>query len=369
MTEQAGSESPRRTRVEELVQFLCSAPCAGRAPGTPGSDLARERLEAELAAAGVVPAGSDGYRQRYAEGVNLLARVPGRGALRERAVLVAAHYDHLGQTADGADAYWGADDNAAAVAILIELARALVDGQVDDDQERRSVILALFDCEEPPHFTTRSMGSMVYVDDPPPGHVIESIDQMICMDLVGHALGGPDLPDAVRQSLFVLGAELSEGTPALVDQVGAQASGVVLRRMNLDVIPALSDYYAFVRARVPALFLTCGRWEHYHSPTDTPEKLDYPKILATVDALGALVASQQVRSEAPVVFVPDGHDDPAAIETLRSVGELLAPLRPQIAEARAMLDDLARAAAAGPLNASQRHMLSMLVIGLETTLQ
>ena len=29
---------------------------------------------------------------------------------------------------------------------------------------------------------------------------------------------------------------------------------------------------------MPYLFLTCGRWQHYHQPTDTPDRLDYAKM-------------------------------------------------------------------------------------------
>ncbi len=51
-------------------------------------------------------------------GANVVAHLnPGDG----KAILVGAHYDHLGREAPG-EAYWGADDNAAAVAILLEIA-------------------------------------------------------------------------------------------------------------------------------------------------------------------------------------------------------------------------------------------------------
>ena len=42
---------------------------------------------------------------------------------------------------------------------------------------------------------------------------------MICLDLVGHAVGPETIPDPVRNSLFVLGAERSEGTAAVVDAI------------------------------------------------------------------------------------------------------------------------------------------------------
>ncbi|HIO02789.1 MAG TPA: M28 family peptidase, partial [Alphaproteobacteria bacterium] len=51
-----------------------------------------------------------------------------------------AHYDTC-------DSLPGADDNAAAVPVLLEVA-----AQMADETLERSVILAFFDAEEPPHF-------------------------------------------------------------------------------------------------------------------------------------------------------------------------------------------------------------------------
>ena len=344
------------------MDVLCSEACAGRAPGTPQGIAAREHLVAAFAAAGVEPAGEQGYLQAVPGcGANVLARIPGRGPLAERAVLVAAHYDHLGRHAEGT--FWGADDNAAAVAILLDLARGLA---AAPEGLGRQVILAAFDGEEPPHFLDETMGSMRYVRQPTAP--LDRLDAMVCMDLCGHAVGPPGAPEPVRRSLFVLGAELSEGTPALCDAVAAGAQGVVPRRLALDVIPPLSDYHAFRQAGVPVLFLTCGRWEHYHQPSDTPDKLDFPKILATADYLRELTLALSARPEAPVRFLPEGRDDAATVASLLALADLLAPYSNAAALARPVLRLLAGAAAKGPLGRLQRGTLHALVAGLEVAL-
>src|SRR5258706_4950733 len=117
------------------------------------------------------------------------------------------------------------------------------------------------------------MGSQRFVEDPP--LPLDQIDLMVCLDLCGHALGKPE----VARDLFVLGAETSEGTAALVD--GIRVEGLNIRRAGINLLPPLSDYHAFRERGVPFLFLTGGRWRHYHTPEDTPEKLDYAKIAAT----------------------------------------------------------------------------------------
>lgn len=363
MTDAArGPDDARIARIEDLVAFLCSPGCAGRAPGTPGSLLARQRLVQELERAGVEPAGDDGWLQEVPGcGHNVIGRVPGSGPLAGRALVVGAHYDHLGAAAHG-QAYRGADDNAAAVAILVELARALGRGPVAG----RQVILALFDGEEPPHFLTGTMGSMRWVARP--CVPLETIDQMVCMDLVGHALGPDAFPEQVRRSLFVLGAERSQGTDALVEACAARAQGVTPRRLGMDVVPPLSDYYSFEEAGVASLFLTCGRWEHYHQVTDTPDRLDLPKIAATATFLEDLTRTLAARPDAPVRHDPARRDDLATIRSLQTIGRLLAPLVPPVSAALAPLDALEAAAARGPLDASARTQVRILVGQLEALL-
>ncbi|MGB0242283.1 MAG: M28 family peptidase [Verrucomicrobiales bacterium] len=42
----------------------------------------------------------------------------------------------------------------------------------------------------------------------------------------------------------------------------------------------MSDHGIFRENDVPYIFLSCGRWEHYHRPTDTPDRLNYSKVAA-----------------------------------------------------------------------------------------
>lgn len=262
--------------------------------------------------------------------MNLISQVRGTGP---RWLLVGAHYDHLGQ--HGGETYFGADDNAAAVAVLVELGRALA----ARPPEGRSVLLAAFDGEEPPYFHTQGMGSVHYVAHP--SVPLDEVDLMVCMDLVGHALGPPEAPAAVRQSLFALGAERSEGTAALVERIARLEPGVVVRRADADVIAPLSDHWAFWKNQVPFLFLTCGRWQHYHQPTDTPDKLDWPKLTATVRWLERLVRESCARPEGPVKFT-QVHDDASTLASLRALLEQLVSATPTAATGLAEIEALER---------------------------
>jgi Zn-dependent M28 family amino/carboxypeptidase len=359
------SDQHRVEQMKALISELCGPECAGRKAGTPGGERARTLIVTELGRLGLEPAGTQGYLQSVpgCHGANVIARVRGQGSLSQRCILVAAHYDHLGTI--GGEIFPGADDNAAAVAILLETARTVAAHKNDLGRE---VLFCAFDAEEPPFYRSSAMGSVHFVRS---RHVpIENIDTMICMDLMGHAVGAPGLPDEVRRSIFVLGAERSRGTAQLVDRVGGNARGVVPRRMSSDVLPALSDYYAFELERVPFLFLTSGRWKHYHTVTDTPEKLDYAKILATSEYLHALIMACSTRDDAPVLFDDRGNDDRAMLASVRDLARLVMPhiheAKNLLASAEALDKVIARG---GSFGARDRQALSILVMSIEEMLQ
>ena len=291
-------------------------------------------------------------------GANILAPLRGE---QERWVVVSAHHDHLGQR--GGQTFHGADDNAAAVAIMLEVARALR----RNPPKGRGVLFASFDGEEPPYFLSEGMGSEHFAHHPTVP--LETVDLMISMDLMGHAVGPEAAPPEVRQSVFALGAERSEGTGALVDRLARVEPGVVIRRMDAETVPPLSDYWGFWRRSIPFLFLTNGRWRYYHTPEDTPEKLDYPKINATARWLERLVREACARPEPQVRFLQGVRDDASTLRSIIDLVSKLERLSPMAAMARGSAEQLlARCDPAGRLGDDSRTSLLMLVQRLESSL-
>jgi hypothetical protein len=89
---------PLESRLEAHVRELASDRYAGRAPGTPGGEAAVRYIETRLRAAGLEPAGSDGYRQP----------VPLRGIRTARGTALAWRPEPAGDEASG-----GRDASAA----------------------------------------------------------------------------------------------------------------------------------------------------------------------------------------------------------------------------------------------------------------
>jgi hypothetical protein len=341
--------------MRSLVETLCSDPCAGRAPGTPEGQKARVVVTDALRAAGLDP-----FEQEVpgCRGANVLAQINGDC---DRHVLVAAHFDHLGK--HGGKVYWGADDNAAAVAILVDVARALTQKRPGG----RGVIFAAFDGEEPPYFLSGAMGSQRFAEQPIVP--LDRIDMMVCMDLVGHSFGGEGLPAEVRQSMFALGAERSKGTALLVDKLAEAVPGVSVRRADAEIIPPLSDYEPFWKRNRPFLFLTSGRSRYYHTPEDTPEKLDYPKMEATARWLEGFVRASCERPEEPIPFLDGVYDDASTLRSLIALTTSLATVSPEAEQGREYAVALLAACdREGRLPSGRRSEVQMLVGMLESRL-
>lgn len=239
----------------------------GRRVGTPGHDKARAYLLGRMADIGLEPYVGDSFEMKFesdkGSGVptrftNLVGVVPGR----ERALpplLVGAHYD------SAVDAPC-VDDNAAAVAIALALGERFSAGEL-----KRDLIVALFDSEEPPYWSTIAMGSadLVAHHTPEGGFGLALI-----LDLVAHDVHAPDamarmmFPEVV-DLLFVTGAESDAALPDVVRAAVAGGERLVVVAAPTHYIGDTSDHGAFRAAGHPFLFLTCGRGPHYHKPSDT----------------------------------------------------------------------------------------------------
>ncbi len=201
---------------------------------------------------------------------NVVAKLPGRGPRAAEAIVVGAHYDHLGigPPVNGDSIYNGAEDNASGVAAVLAAADAIVGSAV---RPQRSILFVAFAAEE-----LGLQGSEWLVRHPPAG-----------IRLVGgYAMDVLNLYGKTRDNGTVGVDQSSLGT--LVRQAAA------VERMTINEDPDdlrrgrffRSDNYAFARADIPAMRLVNGvdfvgrpsdwgrqqrerYWdERYHQPSD-----------------------------------------------------------------------------------------------------
>jgi len=256
-----------------MADVLALTADGGRNVGSLGHKRSRDFIVTRLAELGASQYSGDSFLLPYgpeaSRFANIIATIP--GADPEKApVLLGAHYDTCGDIP-------GADDNAAAVAILLGVAETL-SRQVCE----RSVVLAFFDAEEPPYFLSSSMGSIRFYEDQRTGPVHAAI----ILDLVGHDVPVKGLEDL----LFITGAESDPGLEMTVRHSEPESGLRTVPTLN-SYVGDLSDHHIFRENERPYLLLTCGHWEHYHMPTDTTDKLSIGKIEAVANYVVTLTKS------------------------------------------------------------------------------
>lgn len=209
--------------------------------------------------------------------------------------LVGAHYDSVAGTV-------GADDNASAIAVQLETARHLKAMKMIEKRDL-AVTFVSFALEEPPVFGTRYMGSRVYADKARKNK--EQIDGMICLEMVGyscHYPGCQHYPLPLKFSGYpkegnfigIVGNFSSRGfTRSLFRSFQKNPELPVLKQtipFSGWLLPQvrLSDHASFWDQGFKAVMITDSafyRNPHYHSSSDTMEKLDYRFMAELVESL------------------------------------------------------------------------------------
>ena len=303
-------------RLRNHVDYLASPKREGRKPGTQGHQAAAQYIVQAFQDANLESVPSlDGYRQQISSeiGDNLIGiRRAQSPPATERWLLLGAHYDHLGKS--GAKIYAGADDNAAAVAILLEIAMAL------PALRHYSMAFVAFNAEEPPYAL---MGSQFFVDHLPTeiGN-LRNFQAVIILELMGGVHWEP-----LKHSIFAGGAEQS---PKLYRHIKDRTSlnpknqELCIKPLGMHLIEEIpligrtpfSDYHAFRNASVPFLFLSAGRTPRYHQPTDLPNTLHYERMALTTEWLLNLF-HQIDEDREPYEFLPSTIDFVQEVKTLQ----------------------------------------------------
>jgi len=238
-----------------------NALAAAQAPGSFATG-ARARIRVDMA--------SDEVRS-----ANVVGILPGTDpALADEAVVIGAHYDHLGRV-DGV-VYPGADDNASGTAVVLGLARAFAAA----GGTGRTLVVALFGAEE-----LGLIGSRHYVGWPvvPLARTVA----MVNFDMVGRLQA---------RRLSVSGGDSGSSLRALVSEA-AQNEGIGTDLQGSPHSP--SDHSRFYEAGVPVLFFHTSIHGDYHRPTDTADKIDAAGM-ARVAAVAVRVIERLATDARPV---------------------------------------------------------------------
>jgi len=280
--------APRRSRLEQLIaarragaRALLLVDDTLPALATTAAPVAILSGTVTRAGAAALLGGSGRTRLRIElateerRAANVIGVVPGTDPARAgEAVVIGAHYDHLGREGDAV--YPGADDNASGTAAVLGLAQSLATARLP-----RTLVVMLFSGEE-----IGLVGSDYQVRHPS-AVPIERMVAMLNFDMVGRLDG---------RHLQVGGVDTGGSFRGLVEAAAKEVG------LDVDLSPAgsgPSDHTRFHDAGVPVLFFHSGSHADYHRPSDTADKIDAAGMARIAD-LGCLVVTRIAGGPRPI---------------------------------------------------------------------
>ena len=264
-------------------------------------------------------------QQEKKTGRNVLGRLQMNESPAGQIVVVGAHIDHLGTGPNGnslargdeqSQIHFGADDNASGVSAMMQIAEAMALAKdAGKLHGSRDVVFAAWSGEE-----LGLLGSSHYVKNletmfsqhaaavegnagdaeqsekkaedpagPNTGGLSLYIAACLNMDMVGR----------LQEKLVLQGIGSSAAWQKIIEQANVPL-GLSLTLQDDSYLP--TDASVFFLHGVPILSAFTGNHSEYHTPRDTPEKLNYEGI-AKVANLMSLVCRHLIATEQPPIYV------------------------------------------------------------------
>jgi peptidase M28-like protein len=256
------------------IHWLTAPARAGRGSRSPEAHATAEWIAGQLRIAGYTP-----QLQPIADLADQVNVIAAYGPATGRAILVVAHYDHLG-TIDGR-MYPGADDNASGVAVALAIARDLRVHPIDG-----RVVFVFTGGEE-----LGLLGARTYASTPTVP--ITDIRAVYNLDMVGRHFFASSVDQDARLAAVGLpeNAEIADAALRAAETAGLELLSVRAGLLKVVGEDRRSDDWMFRDRGVFAVHFSTGLNDDYHEPTDTEDKLSHPQLVRIAAFLRALVAA------------------------------------------------------------------------------
>lgn len=203
------------------------------------------------------------------ETMNVVAKIEGSDpVLKNEAVFIAAHLDHLGVRNNAV--FWGADDDGSGTTAVMLIAKALMENTV---HPKRTIIIALWCGEE-----LGVLGSRHYVNFPT--FPLDKVISYLNLDMVGRNEEDKrfnEKPENNTTSVYTGSVKFnSEDLYKLLYETNAYVN-LRLKDDHEDRV-LRTDTANFYNRNIPTLKTFTGEHLDYHKATDTPDKINYEKL-------------------------------------------------------------------------------------------
>jgi hypothetical protein len=291
-------------QLKKHLKFLASDSLKGRDTGSEGQHIAAEYVKNQFIDSGLEPIvmlkdSTLSYFQNYnlqrmkafggnmrmmqmkekRTGVvdtvateNVLGFIEGTDK-KEEVIVISAHLDHIGISADG-QINNGADDDGSGTVALIELAQAFGKAKENGKGPRRSILFLNVTGEE-----KGLLGSEYFVNNS-----IIPLANIVCnlnIDMIGRT---DDQHIGKKDYIYLIGSDkLSSQLHAISEKANADNTKLDLDYTFNDPNDPnkfyyRSDHYNFAKNNIPVIFYFRGVHPDYHQPGDDVEKIQFDQL-------------------------------------------------------------------------------------------
>ncbi|MEJ6492782.1 MAG: M28 family peptidase [Flavobacteriales bacterium] len=209
---------------------------------------------------------------------------------KQKRTIIGAHYDVYGNQP-------GADDNASAIAGLLETIRIVSETKPELDFGIDFVAYCL---EEPPFFGTELMGSYIHAKSVSGNK--ENILGMICYEMIGYfsdVPGSQNFPHPALEAMFpntgnfimAVGIEKYGKFNDKVFEGMKDGAEIDVQKINMPEglgLADMSDQRNYWKFDIPAMMVndtSFMRNPHYHKMSDNMDTLDFNKMAEVVNCV------------------------------------------------------------------------------------
>lgn len=255
---------------------------------------------------------------------NIVAFLPGNDPiLSKEAIVIGAHYDHVGLGKMGSllgesghdKLHPGADDNASGTAAIVEIAKYLKKKQA---HLKRSIIFILFSAEE-----VGLLGSNYFIKKYRAKN--RKIVAMINLDMIGNY--------NKKQTLRINGIASSEIFKPLIEK--ANTGKIKISYSLYSPWYGYTDHQAFFRNDIPAIALFTGFSVNYHRPSDVPSNINFSGLNDIVSILNKFIFSLANKSSSISLNKNHTYNPTASVLNIAFIGNFIGFVSKDSPEAKA----------------------------------